>query len=56
VQTILWPTAIISALTALLNIPVNYLMIRAFGFAGAAFATSISRTAQFVMLIGRWRS
>jgi hypothetical protein len=51
-QTIMWPPAIVTAISALINIPVNLILIRLYGFTGAAAAFSVTRVIMFLLLVG----
>ena len=52
VQNMVWPPAIISTITAAVNVPVNAVLINWYGFHGAAAATSVTRIFQLIMLMG----
>ena len=52
VQNMVWPPAIISTITAVVNVPVNAVLINWYGFHGAAAATSVTRIFQLIMLLG----
>ncbi len=52
VQNMVWPPAIISTITAAVNVPVNAVLINWYGFHGAAAATSVTRIFQLIMLVG----
>jgi O-antigen/teichoic acid export membrane protein len=51
-QTIMWPPAIVTAISALINIPVNLILIKLYGFTGAAAAFSVTRVIMFLLLVG----
>lgn len=51
-QTIMWPPAIVTAVSAVINIPVNLILIKYYGFTGAAAAFSATRVIMFVILVG----
>jgi Polysaccharide biosynthesis C-terminal domain len=51
-QTIMWPPAIVTAISALINIPVNLILIKMYGFTGAAAAFSVTRVIMFLLLVG----
>lgn len=51
-QNMMWPPALATALTALINVPVNLVLIRFFGFQGAAAAFSVSRVIMFFIIAG----
>lgn len=49
-QNMMWPPALATALTALINVPINLVLIRYAGFEGAAAAFSVSRVFMFLIL------
>lgn len=51
-QNMMWPPALATALTALINVPVNLVLIRYAGFEGAAAAFSVSRVIMFLVIAG----
>lgn len=51
-QNMMWPPALATALTALINVPVNLMLIRYAGFEGAAAAFSVSRVIMFLIIVG----
>lgn len=51
-QCMMWPPAAVTGVTAVVNIPVNLLLIKFFGFTGAAAAFSATRIIMFLMLLG----
>ncbi len=48
----MWPPAVVTGISALLNIPVNLVLIKLYGFAGAAAAFSATRVLMFLLLVG----
>lgn len=53
-QCKMWPPAVITGLSAVVNVPVNLVLINLFGFEGAAAAFSATRIIMFLMLLGGW--
>ena len=52
VQNIVWAPAVLTAITAVANVPVNMVLIAWHGFWGAALATSVARILQLLLLCG----
>ena len=52
VQNMVWAPAVITALTALANVPINVALIAQYDFWGAALATSVARILQLTLLCG----
>ncbi len=52
VQNHVWGPAIMTFLTAAANIPINMILIKYYGFWGAALATSVARILLLVLLCG----
>mmetsp|Transcript_7620 Transcript_7620/g.22493 ORF Transcript_7620/g.22493 Transcript_7620/m.22493 type:complete len:596 (+) Transcript_7620:1342-3129(+) len=50
-QCKMWPPAVITGLSAVVNVPVNLVLINLFGFEGAAAAFSATRIIMFLMLL-----
>lgn len=51
-QNLMWPPAIATAVTSIANVGINLLLIRWFGFEGAAAAFSVTRGLLFLLLAG----
>ena len=51
-QNLMWAPAIATALTSVANVGINLLLIRWFGFQGAAAAFSVTRGLLFLLLAG----
>ena len=49
----MWVPALATAFAAIVNIPVNLLLIKFYGFPGAAAAFSVTRVLLFLFLIGK---
>ena len=52
VQNHVWAPANMTVITALLSIPINIVLVRYYGFWGAALATSVARTLLLILLCG----
>lgn len=52
VQNHVWGPAIMTFITAAANIPINIILIRYYGFWGAALATSVARILLLILLCG----
>ena len=52
VHNMVWAPAVITALTALANVPINVALIARYDFWGAALATSVARILQLTLLCG----
>lgn len=52
VQNIVWAPAVLTAITAVANVPINMVLIAWHGFWGAALATSVARILQLLLLCG----
>ena len=55
-QNMMWPPALATAAAALLNVPVNLILIQYAGFSGAAAAFSVSRVLMLLILLGEFSS
>ena len=55
-QNMMWPPALATAAAALLNVPVNLILIQYAGFSGAAAAFSVSRVLMLLILLGELSS
>ncbi len=51
-QNCMWPPAIATAATCVANVGINMLLIRWYGFTGAAAAYSVTRLLLFLLLAG----
>ena len=51
-QNMMWVPAIATSFAAVVNIPVNLLLIQYYGFPGAAAAFSVTRILLFLFLVG----
>ena len=51
-QNMMWVPALATAFAAIVNIPVNLLLIKYYAFPGAAAAFSVTRVLLFLFLIG----
>lgn len=56
VQNHVWAPAIMTVITAVLNIPINMVLVRYYDFWGAALATSVARTLLLLLLCGKLHS
>lgn len=57
-QGVIWPALAVDAISNVLNVSLNALLIEVDGFLGAPLATSVCRILQLVMLVGymaRWK-
>lgn len=54
-QNFMWGPTLVTIGMFIANIPINMVLIKAFGFTGAAFAQSVSRIALFLFLVGKKR-
>ncbi|KAL0044593.1 hypothetical protein WJX82_001696 [Trebouxia sp. C0006] len=52
VQNHVWAPAIMTVITAVLNVPINMVLVHYYDFWGAALATSVTRTLLLVLLCG----
>ncbi|DBB01927.1 TPA: hypothetical protein ACH3X1_000519 [Trebouxia sp. C0004] len=52
VQNHVWAPAIMTVITAVLNVPINMVLVHYYDFWGAALATSVARTLLLVLLCG----
>jgi Na+-driven multidrug efflux pump len=50
VQNHVWAPAIMTVMTAVLNVPINMVLVHYYDFWGAALATSVARTLLLVLL------
>lgn len=50
-QCRMWPPAVVTLITTVINIPVNLILINLYGFSGAAAAFSVTRVIMFVLLV-----
>ena len=53
VQNHVWAPAIMTVITAVLNVPINIVLVRYYDFWGAALATSVARTLLLLLLCGK---
>lgn len=53
VQNHVWAPAIMTVITAVLNVPINMVLVHYYDFWGAALATSVARTLLLVLLCGK---
>ena len=51
-QNMMWVPALATSFVAIVNIPVNLLLIKYYAFPGAAAAFSVTRVLLFLFLIG----
>lgn len=48
----MWAPAVVTLATTAINVPINLILIKLYGFAGAAAAFSATRVVMFLMLAG----